>query len=91
MKQWRGEPDHDHWRAPFTGRERAAAFWGLGGVGFALGLVEWINPHAPPFTGRWGWLPSLAYNAIGPKGPAFGWFAIAIVLTLAGALAWTKK
>ena len=90
MKLNRGEPDHPHWRTPFTAKEKAAASWGLGGCFILLGVMEWLTPPEPPFTGRWGWVKSLAYNVGGAHGPAIFYTAAGALLVVAGCFKWAQ-
>ena len=66
MKLNRGEPDHSHWKTPFTPKEKATAWLGLGACVVLLGVMEWTNPSNPPFTTTNGVLPNPATpNATG--------------------------
>lgn len=91
MKLWRGQPDHNYWRSPFSARESAVAWWGLGLMFLVAGANNWANPGGPPFTGKWSWLYAWAYNALGAKGPAILLIAVAGLLAMAGLLAWRRK
>ena len=91
MKLWRGQPDHNHWRSPFSAKEHAAVWWGLGIVSLAMGASTWTNPGGPPFMGKWSWLYGLAYQSFGPKGPALLYITIAGLLAVAGLMAWRRK
>lgn len=44
-------------------------WWGLGAVTVLLGLHGGVEPSHPPFTGRWGWVRDVAFNATGPSRP----------------------
>lgn len=90
MKLNRGEPDHPHWRTPFTAKEKAQASLGLGACAILLGVVNWTDPPSPPFTGRWSWLQAAAYNAFGIHGPAILWLAIGVLFVIGGGLRWAR-
>lgn len=53
---------------------------GLGCVAAALGAAEWMNPKLLPFSGRWGWLETLAHSHFGQGGIAWIWFAASAML-----------
>lgn len=91
MKLWRGQPDHDHWRAPFTPRELAVAWLGLGACFLILGLYEWFSPATPPFTGKWGRLLAWAHDSLGPNGPAIVFLVPGVLMGLVGAASWRRK
>jgi hypothetical protein len=58
-------------------------FWLGMGVMFALmAMREWELPSMPPFTGRWGWLDRVAFEAFGAKG-VFVLFTVAAVGAIA--------
>ncbi|MFI5444561.1 hypothetical protein [Polaromonas sp. UC242_47] len=88
MKINRGEPDHPHWKKPFTHKEMAVAYWGLSACSLALGLAQWLNPPKAPFTGRWGWLNSMTTSVMGEQGPVFFQIGIAAILILSGCVKW---
>lgn len=89
MKLNRGEPDHPHWKRPFSHKEKAAAWWGLGACSVVLGLHEWFNPSPAPFTGRWSWIKSIAFDAMGQHGPAYVYMGLGAVLIIVGCLKWS--
>jgi hypothetical protein len=86
----RGEPDHPHWKKPPTPKEMAAVWWGLGACFVVLGLQQWFNPSLPPFTGRWSWVDTIAFNAMGQHGPAYMHMGIGAILLIAGCLKWLE-
>ena len=88
MKLNRGEPDHPHWKKPFSQKEVAIAQCGLGVCAVVLGLQEWYVPSQPPFSGRWGWINTLAVNAFGDRGPAILYLSLGAIFTVSGALKW---
>ena len=88
MKINRGEPDHAHWKTPFSPKETAVAYWGLSVCCVALGLAKWGDPPKPPFTGRWGWLDSMTNSAMGAHGPAIFQLGVAVLLILCGCAKW---
>ena len=90
MKLWRGEPDHPYWTSPFTPKEKALLWWGLGSCFFLLGTVDWLNPPVPPFSGRWSWVSSWAYYALGTHGLAVLQGGLGLLLVLAGCLQWAR-
>jgi hypothetical protein len=91
MKLNRGEPDHPYWRTPFTPKEKAVAWLGLGACFLVLGIMDWVNPPSPPFTGRWSWLTSWAYGALGAHGPATLYFLIGALFVIAGGLHFARR
>ena len=88
MKLNRGEPDHPHWKTAITPKEKATAWLGLGCCFVVLGVLEWIDPSKPPFTGRWSWLTSAAYNAFGVHGQAVLYGAVGAFFVVAGCVQW---
>ena len=89
MKLNRGEPDHPHWRKPFSNKEMAAVWWGFGACFFMLGLQEWFDPSQVPFSGRWSWVKTMAFNAIGQRGPAILYMSLGTIMVAAGFLKWS--
>lgn len=89
MKLNRGEPDHPHWKKPFSNKKMTAALWGLGACFFMLGLLEWFNPSQVPFSGRWSWLKAIAFNAMGHRGPAILYMGLGVILVVAGFFKWS--
>lgn len=79
MKLFRGQPDHDHWCKPFTPKEKANVWAGLGALLLIMGAMTWLTPDTPPFTGKWAWLYGSLHDAFGPHG-------IPGAMCLAGAL-----
>jgi len=90
MKLNRGEPEHPHWKRPFSHQEKAVGWWGLGACFLALGLKECFDPSLPPFTGRWSWLKTMVSNAIGDRGLAMVYVGLGATLVGAGCLKWAK-
>lgn len=68
--------------------EKARAWLGIGGCFIVWGVVEWTTPSAPPFTGRWSWLASAAYNAGGVHGQAVLYGIIGVLFVIAGLVQW---
>lgn len=66
-------------------------FAGLSAVGGLLGLVAWLEPGQPPFTGRLAWLKTLAYAQLGPAGPALLWWAAALLMAVLAFWGWRGK
>lgn len=62
------------------GRQKWRLWAGVGVVAVAMGAGEWANPTSPPFSGRWGWLETLAHSQFGQGGIAWVWFAAAAML-----------
>ena len=56
---------------------------GLACVGVFLGLNEFMNPSAPPFTGKGSTMKALAYEAFGEHGPALFWLGMSAVFMAA--------
>lgn len=89
MKLNRGEPDHPHWKKPFSNKEMAAFWWGFGACSFVLGLHEWFDPSQVPFSGRWSWVKTMAFNALGHRGPAILYMSLGTIMVAAGFLKWS--
>src|SRR5262245_37873252 len=90
MKLWRGEPDHPYWTSPFTPKEKALFWWGLGAGFLLLGVYDWLNPRVPPFTGRWSWVVSWAYYAPGTHGPAALQGGLGLLFVVLGCSQWAR-
>lgn len=90
MKFNRREPNHLHWKAPFTSKEKVSLWWGIGACFLVLGVMDWLTPPVPPFSGRWSWITSWAYNAVGVHGPAALHVAVAALLAVAGCIHWAR-
>lgn len=88
MKLNRGEPDHPHWKKPFSHKEMAAVWWGFGACSIVVGLREWFDPSQAPFSGRWSWIKTIAFNAMGNQGPAIVYTGLGAILVAAGCLKW---
>lgn len=91
MKLWRGQPDHDHWKAKFTPRERAMLWWSLGAVSWVMAWIRWAHPSQPPFTGKLGWLMAWSYANLGPKGPALVFLGTGAACLMVGVFAFRKS
>ncbi len=91
MKLWRGQPDHNHWKTPFTPKERALAQLGIGACFCLLALSDWISPKQPPFTGKWGWLYSWAHSNFGEFGAVWLELGIAMLLFALAGLSWLQR
>lgn len=91
MKLWRGQPDHEHWRRPPSRKEVASCWLGLGSVCLLLGVVQWLEPSHPPFTGRWSWFTGMAYQAIGLHGPAIVTSVLGLLVLIVGLASWPRK
>lgn len=90
MKLNRGEPDHAFWKTPFTPKEKAMAWLGLGSCFLVASAVEWWTPSQPPFTGRWSWLTTAAYNAFGLHGQAVLYGIVGALCVIAACVYWTR-
>lgn len=88
MKLNRGEPDHPHWKSPFTPKEKALFWLGVGACFLVLGWMDWVNPPMPPFTGRWGWVAATAHNALGIHGPTIVYWVLGGLMVAVGASQW---
>jgi hypothetical protein len=60
-------------------------------VTFALGLLEWLQPSKPPFTGKWSDVKHLAVMHMGSAGLAFLWWLLTIALLVFALLAWVSS
>ncbi len=58
-------------------------FLGLALVSFFTALNKIITPSVPPFTGKGSTMNTLAYQALGDRGPAFLWVGIGAILVVA--------
>ena len=67
------------------------ALLGLGTCFLVLGLMDWVNPANPPFTGRWSWLKSWAYGALGAHGLATLYSLIAALFVIAAGLHFARR
>jgi hypothetical protein len=91
MKLWRGQPDHDHWRTPFTPQEKAYAWWGLSAVALVSAVIKVFYPDAVPSTYKIiGMFERLAFDQFGSAGITGLWFVLAGVMFVAGVLQWQK-
>jgi hypothetical protein len=88
MKLFRGQPDHDHWRKPFTVAEKAAAWAGFGLVFLVIGGLHWLAPPVPPFTGKWSWLEGVLYEEFGPPGIPVATLAAGALMFIGGLVTW---
>ena len=88
MKLNRGEPDYPHWKKPFSHKEMAIVWWGLGACAVVLGLQEWLSPSQMPYSGRWGWVRTFAVNAIGDRGPAAMYLSLGAIMAAFGGWKW---
>ncbi|CAN7711907.1 hypothetical protein [Variovorax sp. LjRoot178] len=75
-----GSPSTLQARGGWEGRQKWQLWAGMGCVAAAMGAVEWMNPKRPPFSGRWGWLETLAHSQFGQGGIAWIWFAAGAML-----------
>jgi hypothetical protein len=91
MKLFRGQPDHDYWRRPFTPAEKANAWAGIGVLLLIMGGMKWITPDVPPFTGKWSWLYGPLYDAFGPRGTAVAMFSAGALFIVAAISTWLKE
>jgi hypothetical protein len=89
MKLNRGEPDHPHWKKPFSHKELAVAWWGIGACFVVLGLQEWFDPSQAPFSGRWSWVKTIAFDAMGHSGLAILYMSLGAIWVAAGFLKWS--
>ena len=64
MKIWRGQPDD--WKP--TNKDKGRFWLGLSLVSFLLAASSFSNATQPPFTGRWGWLHQMFFDAFGSHG-----------------------
>jgi hypothetical protein len=95
MKLWRGQPDHDHWKRPFSSREKAWAYLGLAAVCAALSLASAFGEGSSCETGG-----RLLCTAVRSLALAFGaslratevaaWAGAAVALVLIGLNHWRK-
>jgi hypothetical protein len=52
------------------------------------GIVAWVSPSPPPYSGRLAWVGEAAYGLLGPAGPALLWLLGAVGLLLAARFIW---
>jgi hypothetical protein len=52
-----------------------------------MALSEYLQPHVPPFTGRWSFVYEFAY-ATGPFGLVLCWTLLAAAFAVAALAAW---
>ena len=90
MKHFRGQPDHDYWRSPFTFREKAHIWLSLSFVFALIGFVCWRHPARPPFSGKFAWLKSFFYANLGPDGVVLLMSIVAGACLIAGTILWRK-
>jgi hypothetical protein len=91
MKLFRGQPDHDHWRRPFTPTEKANAWAGVGALLLIMGGTRWLTPDVPPFTGKWSALHSSLYEAFGPRGIPLAMFLAGALFIAAAISTWLRE
>jgi hypothetical protein len=66
-------------------------FWlGASVVTALLAVSEWGNPSKPPFTGRWGWLSDLAYDALGFRGKFWLCVLFSVLALCYGLVLWHR-
>lgn len=66
MKLWRGQPDSWNWKP--SDKDKGRLWLGFSAVALALAANAYLCPSSPPFTGRWGWLHQLFFDAFGTSG-----------------------
>jgi hypothetical protein len=91
MKLWRGQPDHDNWRLPFSSREKAGMYLGISAMLLVLTLSELYTPSVPPFAGRYSWLHSTFYQLNSDFGIIGFYSLIALIIFIVGTLKWFEK
>jgi hypothetical protein len=64
------------------------SFAGLALCCGVLGVVEWLQPSQPPFTGKLSLFFRVAYEQLGPVGVAYVWWSFAALLALAALASW---
>ncbi|RQO53501.1 hypothetical protein DBR47_24090 [Paucibacter sp. KBW04] len=91
MKLWRGQEESLFVKFTLTANERAAALVSLGGMALLMAWLDWTQPKSPPFTGKWAWLQSWAFESMGPHGPAFLHLLLGGAFLLGAALTWWRR
>lgn len=91
MKLWRGQDENSHLKPSFTPRDRAVALLAFGGLSLLMAWLKWHQPKAPPFTGRWAWVESWAWQALGPQGLTYLYLLLGAGMVIAGALTYRKN
>lgn len=91
MKVFRGQPDHNHWRRPFTPLELANVWAAIGALLLMVGVRKWFTPDVPPFTGKWRWLFGSLYKAFGPRGIPVAMFLSGVLLIGVAIPLWLKE
>lgn len=91
MKLWRGQTESPFVKFSFTATERATALAAMGAMALLMAWLNWVQPKTPPFTGKWAWLQSWAFETLGTHGPALLHLLVAVLLLLLGALSWWRR
>jgi len=52
------------------------------------GVFTWLNPSAPPYTGRLAWVVEAAYWLAGPAGPALLSLSASLCILLMARFVW---
>ncbi|MDR0775356.1 MAG: hypothetical protein LBE81_01780 [Azonexus sp.] len=91
MKLFRGQPDHDYWRKPFTPTEKVNVWAGLGALSLLMGGMHWSNPPEPPFTGKWSWVYRPLYEAFGSQGIPAAELLVGALFIVAAAWTWLRE
>ncbi len=73
-----------HLQRPLGAAQRGWALFGLGFCGVVLAWLEYRQPSARPFTGRWGWAQELMFTYLGAHGVAVGTGLVGLLLILSG-------
>ena len=74
-------------RSRFGSNLRANGFAAGALMAAMMALSEYLQPHVPPFTGRWSFVYEFAY-ATGPFGLVLYWTLLAAAFTAAALSAW---
>ena len=54
----------------------------------SMSILEWFEPSAPPFAGRWSFIYSFMHSTFGAYGRAYWWAACSILLLLVAVRRW---
>lgn len=56
-----------------------------------LGVIEWLDPSLPPFSGKLSVIVSMAHTSFGAHGPAYVYFCVSALLLFLAFVLWQSK